>query len=414
MRLVFVPAVRTTRPRLLALAGAVVLLTGLLPTASAAPAAAPADPAPAARSHSPAPASVTIAGSLQSEAGCAGDWDPACAITHLAYDANDGVWQGSWSLPAGSWEYKAALNDAWDENYGAGGVPGGPNIALGLDATTAVKFFYDHASHWITDNDTSVIATVPGSFQSELGCSGDWDPGCLRSWLQDPDGDGTYEFVTTALPAGSYEAKVAIDEDWAENYGAGGVPGGANIAFSVPAAGAQVTFRYNATSHVLSILAGHGHDGNVEWDGLRHDSRDPLYRTPGGAVPADTAVILRFRTFPGDVTGVRTRFYSVNLGGQHIEPMELAAEDVSCYEAALATERCDFWEVTLPPGDPDNFWYRFIVSDGSDTDYYADDTPALDGGLGAPSDDPVDQSWALMVHVPGFEAPAWAKDAVIY
>ncbi|HSK52286.1 MAG TPA: alpha-amylase family glycosyl hydrolase, partial [Clostridia bacterium] len=267
---------------------------------------------------------------------------------------------------------------------------------------------------WITDNKSSVIAVAVGSFQSEVGCAGDWDPGCLRSWLQDPDGDGTYEFVTTALPAGSYEAKVAIDEDWVENYGAGGVPGGPNIPFTVPAAGAQVTFRYNATSHVLTILAGHGHDGNVEWDGLRHDSRDPLYRTPGGAVPADTAVILRFRTFHGDVTGVRTRFYSVNLGGQHIEPMELAAEDVSCYEAALATERCDFWEVTLPPGDPDNFWYRFIVSDGSDTDYYADDTPALDGGLGAPSDDPVDQSWALMVHVPGFEAPAWAKDAVIY
>ena len=44
-----------------------------------------------------------------------------------------------------------------------------------------------------------MIVTVPGSFQSELGCSGDWDPGCLRSWLQDPDGDGTYTFETTAL-----------------------------------------------------------------------------------------------------------------------------------------------------------------------------------------------------------------------
>ncbi len=60
MRLVFVPAARTTRPRLLALAGAVVLLTGLLPTASAAPAAAPAGPAVAASSHTPAPTSVTI------------------------------------------------------------------------------------------------------------------------------------------------------------------------------------------------------------------------------------------------------------------------------------------------------------------------------------------------------------------
>ncbi len=81
-----------------------------------------------------------------------------------------------------------------------------------------------------------MIATVPGSFQSELGCPGDWDPGCLRSWLQDPDGDGIYTFTTRALPPASYEAKVAINESWDENYGAGGVPSGANIAFTVPAA----------------------------------------------------------------------------------------------------------------------------------------------------------------------------------
>ena len=39
-------------------------------------------------SHTTNPASVTIAGSLQSEAGCAGDWDPACAGTHLTFDAS--------------------------------------------------------------------------------------------------------------------------------------------------------------------------------------------------------------------------------------------------------------------------------------------------------------------------------------
>ena len=73
--------------------------------------------------------------------------------------------------------------------------------------------------------------------------------------------------------------------------------------------------------------------------------------------------------------------------------------------------------VTMPAtiaDQPDNLWYRFIVTDGTDTDYYADDTAALDGGLGAPTDDPVDNSWALMQYVPGFTAPAWAKDAVIY
>jgi glycosidase len=368
----------------------------------------------AAANHTPAPASVTIAGSLQSELGCAGDWDPGCAATHLTYDAADDVWQGTWTVPAGNWEYKAALNNDWAENYGLHAQPGGANVPLSLGDSTAVKFYYDHKSHWVTDDASSVIATVPGDFQSELGCPGDWQPDCLRSWLQDPDGDGIYSFETTALPAGHYEAKVAIDESWTENYGQGGVPGGANISFTVPVNNAKVVFRYDPGTHVLTILAGHAQDGNVEWDGLRHDSRSTLYRTPGGAVPAGTPVKIRFRTFHDDVTGVKLRLYDLNANAQQILPMERVASDVSCYQASLANERCDFWQVALPNGTPDNLWYRFIVSDGAKTAYYADDTAALDGGLGAPTDAPRDNSWALTVYVPGFQTPAWARNAVIY
>jgi glucan 1,4-alpha-glucosidase len=225
-------------------------LRGLLPALAAALVLLPA----ATASHTPNPASVTIAGSLQSELGCPGDWQPECAATHLAYDAADDVWQGSFSLPAGSFEYKAALNDSWDENYGLHAQPGGANIPLALPAAASVKFYYDHKSHWVTDNRGSVIAVAPGSFQSELGCPGDWDPGCLRSWLQDPDGDGIYSFATTALPPGSYEAKVAINESWDENYGQGGVPNGPNIPFGVAAAGSKVAFTYDAATHVLTIV----------------------------------------------------------------------------------------------------------------------------------------------------------------
>ena len=53
-------------------------------------------------SHTPAPSAVTIAGSLQSELGCSGDWQPDCAATHLAFEAADEVWQGSFAVPAGT------------------------------------------------------------------------------------------------------------------------------------------------------------------------------------------------------------------------------------------------------------------------------------------------------------------------
>jgi glycosidase len=397
---------RTTWVRLRVAAGSVLLLAALIPGAS---------PLPALASHTPAPSAVTIAGSLQSELGCPSDWQPECAATHLSFDANDGVWQGTFAIPAGGWEYKAALNNAWDESYGLHG--GGDNINLATGAAGNVKFYYDHETHWITDNVNSTIAVAPGSFQSELGCPGDWQPDCLQSWLEDVDGDGTYTFETTALPANSYETKVAVNEAWDENYGQGGVPGGANIAFTVPANNAKVTFTYVSSTHVLTVAAGHGHDNNVEWDGLRHDSRSDVYRTPGGAVPAGTPVTLRFRTFHGDATGVKVRFYSLRLNGQQVVPMTVAASGVPCYQAGLEAETCDFWQVTMPDpiaNEPDNLWYRFIVTDGTDTDYYGDDTSALDGGIGTTTDDVVDQSWALMQYVPGFTAPSWAKDAVIY
>jgi hypothetical protein len=211
---------------------------------------------PVTASHTADPSSVTIAGSLQSELGCPGDWQPECSTTYLTYDAIDGVWQGGWAIPSGSWEYKAALNDSWTENYGANALQDGPNISLSLVGLTTVKFYYDHDTHWVTDSETAIIVTAPGSYQSELGCAGDWDPSCLLAWLQDPEGDGIYEFSTTLIPIGAYEVKAAIDEAWNENYGAAGVPNGSNISFTVPNAGDLVRFLYDPSTHILSVQVG--------------------------------------------------------------------------------------------------------------------------------------------------------------
>ena len=46
---------------------------------------------------------------------------------------------------------------------------------------------------------------------------------------------------------------MAIDQAWTENYGAGGVPDGPNLTFTVGGAGDVVTFSYDQVSHVLEI-----------------------------------------------------------------------------------------------------------------------------------------------------------------
>ena len=200
------------------------------------------------------PGNVSVPGSLNSEMGCSGDWQPDCAQAQLALDPKDDIWKGSYpALPAGDYEYKAAVNKSWDENYGVGAVKGGSNIPLTVPAGKTVSFYYDHRTHWVTSDAQGPIITAPGSFQSKLGCPGDWAPDCMRSWLQDPDGDGTYTWSTDAIPAGSYEFKVAHGLGWTENYGAGGAPGGANIAFTVPADGVVTTISYVLATHQISV-----------------------------------------------------------------------------------------------------------------------------------------------------------------
>ena len=52
--------------------------------------------------HTTPPTSVTLAGDLQSELGCPGDWEPGCATTHLAEQGNQ-VWRGEFTVPTGDW-----------------------------------------------------------------------------------------------------------------------------------------------------------------------------------------------------------------------------------------------------------------------------------------------------------------------
>jgi hypothetical protein len=96
----------------------------------------------------PARSSVTLVGSLQSEVGCPGDWDPTCVASRLAFDPADGQWHGTFALPAGDYEWKVAIDGSWNENYGAGGAAGGGNIALTVPAGGGTyRFTWNQVTH---------------------------------------------------------------------------------------------------------------------------------------------------------------------------------------------------------------------------------------------------------------------------
>ncbi|WP_436408276.1 pullulanase-type alpha-1,6-glucosidase [Agromyces zhanjiangensis] len=253
---------------------------------------------------------VTIPGNHNSEMGCPGDWQPGCEAAKLTKRA-DGIYAGTFEVPAGTYEYKVAINGSWALNYGANGVQDGPNVTYTTEGGP-VTFYWDPRTNVFSSTAEGPIVTLPGSLQSELGCPGDWQPGCMVTFAQDGDKDGVYEFSTDGLPAGSYEVKVAHGLSWDENYGVDGVRNGGNISFVVATDGEFVTFRYTLETHVLEVvvadppLAGTGQQ-RAYW--LDADTLAWPASLLGGANAADLGYSLEFAaagglgTADGAVTG---------------------------------------------------------------------------------------------------------------
>ncbi len=195
------------------------------------------------------PTQVTLVGDLQSKlgVGCS-DWDPACSGSALTYQGY-GVWRGEFTVQTDTpttWEYKIALNGTWDESY-KGNHNNGWNTLLPLTTTQTVRFYFDYKTKAVMDNVVDKIPVAAGTFQNELGCADDWQPGCVNTLLTDPDGDGVYEFRSKDIPAGSYEFKVALNESWAENYPS------ANVPFVVPNNGDTVIITWNADTKAVKV-----------------------------------------------------------------------------------------------------------------------------------------------------------------
>ena len=337
-----------------------------------------------------------VAGSFQSAlpgAPC-GDWDNTCAATTTEDVDGDGVHRLiADGLPAGTYEYKVVELGNWNNAHPANNVP----------VTTdggQVRWYFQPGPNNVADNANQCIATVAGSFQSLLGGS-DWAPDNLRSMLwQEAAGSDWYSFTTT-LPAGSYQYKVARNEAWDVSYPAN------NVDLNVTAETA-VTFRYNCADNSLEDSinnpASASHDNNIWWNDLGHDSRDTLFRTPGGAVEAGTAVTLRLRAASNDLTGAQVRVWDDRLNVQMLLNMSRVADD-GTYE---------YWQATVPASaQPTIYWYRFIAQDGTAVAYYEDDD-SRNGGWGQTFGDSPDNGWQLTVYDPTFQTPDWVKNGIMY
>ncbi|HET8953397.1 MAG TPA: pullulanase-type alpha-1,6-glucosidase [Solirubrobacteraceae bacterium] len=174
---------------------------------------------PARADHTPTPGTVALVGSLQSELRCPGDWQPECAATRLQpVTGADGLFRRSFAVPAGNYEYKVALNNSWDENYGAGGAPGGANIPITAPGGT-VTFTYDHHTHVISDD-------VPRPLQAVRGAH--W----LRSGV-----------IAWRPPAGAQTFRLHAAPEGGLAVAGGAIAGGSSVPLELDAAGLPADVR---------------------------------------------------------------------------------------------------------------------------------------------------------------------------
>ncbi|MHA1585320.1 MAG: glycoside hydrolase family 13 protein [Promethearchaeota archaeon] len=156
-------------------------------------------------------------------------------------------------------------------------------------------------------------------------------------------------------------------------------------------------------------------DNDIQWDPILHDTQDGFYRSPGwgttsgqnksGAVPVGTDVRMRIRTAASDVQNIQIRYWD---GAGSIEGF------ISMY-VALTTNGYDYWEGNISsPAYPSDYYYHFILTDGSKTVYYQDNDPYGGPGQVLNSISNGDLDFGLVFYDPNFKTPDWNKNAIGY
>ncbi|MEM0996715.1 MAG: T9SS type A sorting domain-containing protein [Bacteroidota bacterium] len=184
--------------------------------------------------QSPVADSVTIAGDFQDDVvgQSWSAWTPG--ITVMDDGNNDGIYELTVQLPAGSYEYKYLNGTQWGTDEGVPGAcsnNGNRTLTVSADATiplhcfascdpcpttvdtVTVTFQVDMSNETVGDS-----VTVAGSWQGSAVGQGwnNWTPGI--SVLTDPDMDGVYTLTVDVLE-GSYEYKYLNGTQWGTDEG---------------------------------------------------------------------------------------------------------------------------------------------------------------------------------------------------
>ena len=312
---------------------------------------------------------VNVPGTLPSDDG---NWNAASNV--MSYKGN-GMYEYTFkNVPAGNYEYKIAVDNAWTENYGADGIPGGSNIALTVPDTQDVIVYYNDYTHLSATSVDYIIADVSLSGSGIAEGTKLSDSGLTGIYTAAVDlGEGTYSDIK--LTYGEDEFKFS--------------------EFTLEAA-KRVTFYFDPVSEIYYCNAS---DKAIETENVKYDSKDIEFKDPFGAVATGKDVTFKIQTGE-DVTSAK-----LVIKGMEKKNLEMEKD-------GNAVDGIQKWKVTTQFSKIGANTYYFAISNGFSVAIYADD----DGnyGTGKVTDLTSIKPYDLIVYKDGYKTPDWMKNAVIY
>ena len=293
-------------------------------------------------------------------------WDAASNL--MTFDAELGLYTYTFEdVPAANYEFKIAINGSWAENYGAGGVKDGANIAVTVPQTMDVIVYYNSTTHNAVTNVNYVFADVT--------LTGTGIPDGTK--LTDKGLTGIYS-VTVPMIAGTYTDIVIKCDDTQYPF-----------AEVVVEEDKDVTFYIDPVTGIFYCDAS---DIPIDTASIVFDSQDETYKAPFGAVAQNEEVTFSIAT------------------GDDVSSAVLVIKGVDSVPMTKGED--GLWTATTSIANMGEYDYYFALSNGSTIAIYGDD----DGyyGTGKVSELTDVMPYDLVVYEAGYETPDWMKNAVIY
>lgn len=219
---------------------------------------------------------AVVVGDFLEQNGNGSNWNPT-NMEGLLNKYKDGLYEGTLKLKAGNYNYKVAMNGAWDESYGNNGQ----NIALNVSKDSEVTFRLDYKNKKVYDSINNpdhfkTKAILTGNIKDLIEGSSDWNPGNDTEKL-DYIGGGMYKktFPIKESAQGkdfNLEYKVAYNGDWnngevADNAKVVIPKGTKSITILSNYLGNYVTdsIQNPSLSSTISLI-GTVREGNGDWD----------------------------------------------------------------------------------------------------------------------------------------------------